>query len=184
MMEQHHPDRLDEDVAALAEQLAELGAIDVYVLPANAAAQLIDAREKSFWVAKANHSDDIVDVVVPRASIAEFLSKVSELAAANGSLIAGCGHAGDGNVHLSVFQRDAEARHTLLHDIFAAGKRLGGAISGEHGIGRAKQRYFLELEDPAKVALMRRIKAAFDPHGILNPGALLGEAPVDETVGT
>jgi glycolate oxidase len=61
---------------------------------------------------------------------------------------------------------------------------LGGAISGEHGIGRAKQRYFLELEDPAKVALMRRIKAAFDPHGILNPGALLGEAPVDETVGT
>ena len=46
---------------------------------------------------------------------------------------------------------------------------LGGAISGEHGLGRAKTPYFLELEDPAKVALMRRIKASFDPAGILNP---------------
>jgi glycolate oxidase len=58
---------------------------------------------------------------------------------------------------------------------------LGGVISGEHGIGLTKRKYFLELEDPVKVDLMRRIKAAFDPHGILNPGALLG-APVSETV--
>ena len=81
MMESGHEDRLDEDVGALAEQLAELGAIDVYVLPPSAAAQLIDAREKSFWVAKANNADDIFDVVVPRASIPEFMAKVSELAA-------------------------------------------------------------------------------------------------------
>ena len=51
----------------------------------------------------------------------------------------------------------------------------GGAISGEHGLGRTKAKYWLELEDPTKVALMRRIKAAFDPNGILNPGALFGE---------
>ena len=49
---------------------------------------------------------------------------------------------------------------------------LGGAISGEHGLGRLKTAHFLELEDPVKVALMGRIKAAFDPAGILNPGVL------------
>jgi glycolate oxidase len=76
-------------------------------------------------------------------------------------------------VHLSVFQADPEVRSTVMHQLFSAGMKLGGAISGEHGIGRAKQRYFLELEDPNKLALMRRIKAAFDPQGILNPGILL-----------
>jgi glycolate oxidase len=51
---------------------------------------------------------------------------------------------------------------------------LGGTISAEHGIGCEKMAYFLELEDPVKVALMRRIKQVFDPRGILNPGKLLG----------
>ena len=173
MMEQHTDERLDEDVAGLAEQLAELGAIDVYVLPGAAAASLIDAREKSFWVAKANHADDIVDIVVPRASLPEFMEEVGQIATGSGSWIAGCGHAGDGNVHLSVFQSDPVVRERVLHQLFAKGLSLGGAISGEHGIGRAKQAHFLALEDPVKLALMHRIKAAFDPHNILNPGTLL-----------
>ena len=179
MMENRHEDRLDEDVAFLAELLADLGAIDVYVLPPTAAVQLIDAREKSFWVAKANHADDIVDVVVPRASIPAFMEKVSELAAANQSWIAGCGHAGDGNVHLGIFQPDPELRYQVTRELFQIGMSLGGAISGEHGIGEAKKRYYLELEDPVKVDLMRRIKTAFDPVGILNPGTIFdsGDQP-------
>ena len=87
-------------------------------------------------------------------------------------MVVGCGHAGDGNVHLSVFQADPSTRSTLIHDIFAAGMALGGAISGEHGIGTEKKRYLEELEDPVKLALMRRIKTAFDPHAILNPGTI------------
>ena len=64
-------------------------------------------------------------------------------------------------------------RHRLVHDILAAGMAHGGAVSGEHGIGTAKLASFTDLEDPVKLDLMRRIKHAFDPAGILNPGKVL-----------
>ncbi|MFN8105318.1 MAG: FAD-linked oxidase C-terminal domain-containing protein [Acidimicrobiia bacterium] len=170
MMEQTHADRLDDDVEALATLVADLGALDVYVLPAGSAAQLIDAREKAFWVAKTAGADEIIDIVVPRASVPEFMRRVSELAQANETLVAGCGHAGDGNVHMSVFQKDPDTLAAVMGGLFEIGRDLGGAISGEHGLGTEKKKYFMELEDPVKIDLMRGIKAAFDPNGILNPG--------------
>ncbi len=172
VLESHHASRLEEDTEALAESLAGLGALDVYILPDHAGTRLIQARERAFWAAKANGADDIIDVVVPRASIPVLLGTVNGLATQTSSLVVGCGHAGDGNVHLSVWQADAALRRRLLHDIIAAGVALGGAVSGEHGIGRMKRSYLADLEDPVKLDLMRRIKAAFDPHGILNPGAV------------
>jgi glycolate oxidase len=173
VLESTHEARLDDDVATLGELLLELGAMEVYVLPPQAAGQLISAREKAFFVAKAYGADDIIDLVVPRAAIPEYMVAVAAIAKDHGALITGCGHVGDGNVHLSVFQPDPEARTEVLRAVFRAGMALGGAISGEHGIGTEKKKYFLELEDPVKVELMRAIKRAFDPHGILGPGNLL-----------
>ena len=172
VLENSREDRLEQDVESLGELLVELGAMEVYVLPAHAATQLISAREKAFFVAKAAGADDIVDLVVPRAAIPRYMAAVAEVAQQHGALITGCGHVGDGNVHLSVFQPDARRRGELLTGIFRAGVRLGGAVSGEHGIGTEKKQYFQALEDPTKLTLMARIKDAFDPHGILGAGRI------------
>ena len=174
-LENNDTDRLHEDVESLGELLTELGALDVYVLEGGSARRLIEAREKTFWTVKAIGVDEIIDVVVPRASMPQFLRKARELALAEGAGMGGCGHAGDGNVHLAVLCKDPDTRKKLLTDIFASAMEMGGAISGEHGLGRSKASYFLELEDPTKIALLRRIKASFDPAGILNPGVLFAD---------
>ena len=172
VLENRTDDRVEEDVAELAGLVSELGALDVYVLPSGAGAGLIDAREKAFWTAKAAGADDIIDMVVPRASIPEYLAAVQEHARDTGSLVVGCGHAGDGNVHLSVFQGDVAVRKDVVSRILHAGAAMGGAVSGEHGIGTEKKAYLAAIEDPIKLDLMRRIKTTFDPAGILNPGVI------------
>jgi FAD/FMN-containing dehydrogenase len=175
-LENRDGDRLMEDVERTGELLTELGAVDAYVLEGASARKLIEAREMAFWTAKAIGADDIIDTVVPRAAMPKFLATARGLAAAAGGGAAGCGHAGDGNVHLAIMCKDPAKKKQLLTDIFALAMELGGAISGEHGIGSAKASYFVELEDPVKVDLMRRIKSSFDPAGILNPDVLFGPA--------
>jgi glycolate oxidase len=166
--------RVAEDVERLATLLAARGALDVFVLPSAAGAQLIAAREKAFFVSKAAGADDIVDAVIPRAGIPDYLARVADLADAHGALVTGCGHVGDGNVHLSVFQPDQERRHALLLAIYETAIAAGGAISGEHGIGTEKLEYFLDTHDAVNLDLMRSIKKVFDPLGILGPDRLLG----------
>lgn len=175
VMENPDDDRLQQDSEQLSEQLFELGAMDVYGLPPASGTSLIEAREKAFWMAKASGANDVIDVVVPRAQISSFMNSVSALATEYEAWIAGCGHAGDGNVHMGVFCGDQEKRESLLMDLFSAAMDLGGAISGEHGVGIAKKKYFNSLEDPTKVALMRQIKAVFDPNGILSPNVLFSD---------
>ena len=164
--------QLEEDVGEVARHLAGAGAHDVYVLPSGQGSQLLAARENAFWMVKAAGADDLIDMVVPRNLIPEYLRRVATIAAEDDSRVYGCGHAGDGNIHFSVYQPDDARRSKLVSAIFSMGMAMGGAISGEHGIGRAKRAYYQALVDPGLLDLQRRIKEAFDPAGILNPGCI------------
>ena len=165
-------ERVDQDTEDLGQLCLDLGALEVFVMPPTAASQLIEGRERTFWVGKEIGLSDIIDVVVPRAEISSYMETARAIAEKHSTLITGCGHAGDGNLHLGVFQPDPKLRSMLVRELLAAGLDAGGEISAEHGVGAAKKDYFLELEDPTKIALLKRIKQAFDPKGILNPGTL------------
>jgi glycolate oxidase len=169
VLETRTAEQLESDVAEAAELVGAAGALDVYVLEGAKAQRLIEARERAFWVAKAAGAHDIIDVVVPRSSVPKFLDEVASLAASHGAFVAGCGHIGDGNVHMSVFQPDDDQREAFLLELFAVGVNLGGAISGEHGLGLDKRRAYLALSDPVHIELQRGIKRVFDPKGLLNP---------------
>lgn len=121
---------------------------------------------------KINH-----DVVVPRGRVPQLFALVERLRQEYGLIIPSFGHAGDGNIHVNVMcdpanadeMRRAKAAERALFEGVVA---LEGSISGEHGIGFAKAPHLgLELS-PEVIALMRRVKHAFDPNGILNPGKL------------
>jgi glycolate oxidase len=177
VLETRTAEQLDGDVARLAELVQAADALDVYVLPPGAATRLIEARERAFWVAKAAGAHEIIDVVVPRSKVPEFLAEAQLIARRHETLVTGCGHVGDGNVHLSIFQPDEDERAAFLTELFRYGLSVGGQISGEHGIGMDKQAAFLELSDPRWLALQRRVKDVFDPGHLLNPFRHLDERP-------
>jgi glycolate oxidase len=118
------------------------------------------------------------DVAVPRSRIPEMIARAKEAGARQGLAVATYGHAGDGNLHCNVLYDRADERPRVdlaLADILRAAVDLGGTITGEHGVGLAK-RDFLEYEQGAEVvAIERRLKALFDPLGILNPGKIFAD---------
>ncbi len=173
ILEANSQSKLDSEAETFSELLLELGALEVFLLNESSAAKLLEAREGAFWVSKALGANDLVDVVVPRAEIPAYLERVNAIASDSESFISAAGHVGDGNIHFSIFQPDETKRYEVIREMLDFGLALGGSISAEHGIGSEKRKYLLELEDSDKLELMRRIKAAFDPQGILNPGKVI-----------
>lgn len=117
------------------------------------------------------------DVVVPRSKVPELIREVEEIGRKHDTFVANFGHAGDGNIHVNFMcDRDnpesiARARE-CVKETFALSVKLGGSISGEHGIGYVKAAYMSMAIDPATLAVMKSIKQVFDPNGILNPGKM------------
>jgi glycolate oxidase len=178
LLETRTREQLDGDLEALAGILEKAGSIDTFVLPELAGRSLIEARERAFWVAKAAGAHDIIDIVVPRSKVPAFMAEAQAVAQRHGTFVGGCGHVGDGNVHLSFFLPGEDERRALLAELFAVGHAMGGQVSGEHGVGRDKQEFFLALTNPVSLALQRAIKQVFDPAGLLNPHRLLDERPL------
>jgi FAD/FMN-containing dehydrogenase len=117
------------------------------------------------------------DVVVPRGRVPELFALVERLRQDYRLRIPCFGHAGDGNIHVNIMVTPEEAGRARQAEraLFKGVVALEGSISGEHGIGLSKAP-FLSLElSPETIALMKRVKAAFDPEGLLNPGKIFGD---------
>ena len=119
------------------------------------------------------------DVVVPRGSLAKLFRLAASLQRKHGIQVACFGHAGDGNIHvnLMVDWKDAgqrERSEVALDELFTGVLALGGSITGEHGVGLAKKKWWPQAAPGPVDELHRRVKAALDPKGILNPGKFLG----------
>jgi glycolate oxidase len=131
----------------------------------------------------AAHTVMAEDVTVPRDKLPEFINKLDEISKRTGFFISCLGHAGDGNLHPSIFtdirnkKEFAKAQKTM-EEIFEAAMSLGGVLSGEHGIGLEKQRFLKRAMDPIALNLMRKIKGVLDPNNILNPGKIWEEERV------
>ncbi|MFZ9198873.1 MAG: FAD-binding oxidoreductase [Paracoccaceae bacterium] len=122
------------------------------------------------------------DISLPLSQVPEFIPHATQALAGLGDFRVNCfGHLGDGNLHYNVFPAKGQAKEAYLalrgaikstiHDLV---HEMGGSVSAEHGIGRLKVDDLQRYGDPTKLAAMRAIKAALDPLGIMNPGAVLG----------
>ncbi|RNC72280.1 MAG: FAD-binding protein [Desulfuromonadales bacterium] len=117
------------------------------------------------------------DIVVPRSKVPDVIRKIDAIAQKYAIPIVNFGHAGDGNIHVNVMIDKEipgmeEKAHEAIAEIFKAALDLNGTMSGEHGVGLAKQPYIpLELS-PVQIATMQAVKKALDPNGILNPGKM------------
>ncbi|MBE6064074.1 FAD-binding oxidoreductase [Clostridium cochlearium] len=164
----------------VAQIAIENGALDVLIADT-------DERKESIWNArgafleaiKASTTEmDECDVCVPRNKVAEFIKYTYELQDKFNIKIKNFGHAGDGNLHVYVLRDDLneEQWKKKLNDVFQCmydkAYELKGTVSGEHGIGYAKKEFLFESIGEEQKELMKRIKLAFDPKNILNPGKL------------
>jgi D-lactate dehydrogenase (quinone) len=172
------PETLPSAVDAVSRAARGDGLEDLRVAQSAEETQALWSARKALSPAQRTISPNKIneDVVVPVSHLPELVNGIRQLSQKHDVLIVTFGHAGNGNLHVNLLPRDEAEReraHACLAEVFALVISLQGTLSGEHGIGLVK-REFMPLALPAStLGLMRNVKAAFDPDGILNPGKLL-----------
>ncbi len=122
------------------------------------------------------------DTVVPRGELPSLLRKVKDLGRTHGFRSVCYGHAGDGNLHVNILRDDLDdatwndTLQVAIRALFEEVVRLGGTLSGEHGIGFVQKNYMDLVCSPAQLDVMRGIKNVLDPKGILNPGKVFPDS--------
>ncbi len=167
------------EIAAVQAACETAGALEVVVTDDPEEGEMfVAARRAAFPAVEARGALLLEDVGVPVPLLPDLLAAVAAIATARGVEIPVVAHAGDGNTHPIIVyppgDEDAERRaRAAFDDILAAAIRLGGTITGEHGVGRTKKAALPDQLGEDVMALTRRVKDALDPDGILNPGAVL-----------
>lgn len=165
-----------EVIAACAEICARHGARDVLRTDEPEEGKLLLAARRMALPALERLGTTLLDdVAVPKPALVALLREVATIAARFELVIGTFGHAGDGNLHPTIVfdgasQASRERAFAAFDAIVRAALSLGGTITGEHGVGSLKAGYVSAMVGSAEQALMRRVKSAFDPNGILNPG--------------
>ncbi|MDX2341758.1 FAD-binding protein [Micrococcus sp. M4NT] len=173
-----------EDGAAMAALMEAAGGAVTATADPREAEALMALRRSAFPALEALGTPLVEDVAVPRSRMAEMFARIREIEARTGVAIPTSAHAGDGNLHPVLVFGSAgevggeagtaipEAVWEAAGELFAAGLELGGTLTGEHGVGLLKRAFLKDELGEAQHALQQRIKAVFDPHGILNPGKM------------
>ncbi|MCC7386323.1 MAG: FAD-binding protein [Deltaproteobacteria bacterium] len=177
-------ERAMEELERAAEACQAEGAMEILVAQNEAEREKIwePRRVLSMTLAETAPRKMSEDIVVPRSQIPAMLAEVERIGAKNRIRLATYGHAGDGNLHVNVlFDDESQDRaQRAVEEVMRAAVGLQGTISGEHGVGLTK-REFISLEQPEPLLeLQRRMKAVFDPAGILNPGKIFPSRGVRE----
>lgn len=174
-----HPAMVAEEAEGVERILNEVGAAEVHMAKdAAEAASLAAARRTALSaLARVSPTTLLEDATVPRSMLAETFALIERLTEKYQLNVGTFGHAGDGNLHPTVLcdERNVDEMHrahAFYDELYEQVLAWGGTVSGEHGIGIAKKDYLARQIGPGGVAVMQRIKRAFDPEGILNPGKI------------
>lgn len=174
-----HPGAVAEEAAQMERIARQNGATEVRVAKDDAeAARLATARRSALSaLARVSPTTILEDATVPRSELARMIRFVAAVAAKYQLRIGTFGHMGDGNLHPTFLtdERNAEEMHRVeqaFQEIFTEAIRLGGTITGEHGIGVSKKSFLPRFAGDAQMRVMRELRRALDPRGILNPGKM------------